>query len=222
MCGRYVFDNTENLEKRFGVKVTKKLHANFNAAPTQFMPIVREGSRGPVLDEMKWGLIPPFSKDGKTTYATFNARSEGVFESRLYRGPIKRSRCLVPATGFYEWKRDGSTKKQPYYIRVKGDQLFSFAGIWETWKDKEEHEHHSYSILTTTPNKEMSALHDRMPVIIHPEDEAAWLSDEHDEDFIKGFLRPYEDDGLIMHEVSKDVNTYKNNNGKLIKPVNSK
>lgn len=221
MCGRYVFDNSDALEKRFHVNVAKTFKSNYNVAPGQFMPVIREGQDGKdTLDSMKWGLIPSWAKEPNIGYKLINARGETVFEKPAWRSAIKSRRCIIPASGFYEWKRDGTTKKQPYYITMKKQEIMSFAGIWESWKDAEGKEVHSYSILTTTPNNEMSELHDRMPVILHKNDEDLWTHED-DRDFIESVLRPYEDGSLELVAVSKDVNIAKNNDNHLILPMNS-
>lgn len=223
MCGRYTLTDTAKLATRFGVKVTKKVAPSYNVAPGQFMPVVRAAAddSSEDMDVMKWGLVPSWAKDPNIGYKMINARSETVFEKPAWRSAIVRRRCLVPATGFYEWKRDGTAKKQPYYIRLKRTELFAFAGIWESWHEPDGSSLHSYSILTTSPNKEMSELHDRMPVILHKDEEDAWLHED-DRGFIEQVLQPYEDGALELVPVSKDVNVVKNNDGHLILPINSK
>lgn len=220
MCGRYTFTATDELEDRYGVQSTAPIQPNYNAAPTQNMPVIRLEGTDMKLDTMRWGLIPSWAKDKNIGYKLFNARSETVFEKPAWRSAIKTRRCLIPATGFYEWKREGTSKKQPYYITVKRRTIISFAGIWELWKDENGNHVSTYSILTTTPNKEMSELHDRMPVILHKEDEEAWLN-ENNRDFLETIMQPYEDGTLQLVPVSTDVNVVKNNNGDLILPVNS-
>src|SRR5690606_30772477 len=103
-------------------------------------------------------------------YKMINARSETIFEKPAWRSVIKKKRCLIPADGFYEWKKQADAKvKQPFYIHPKQFELFSFAGVWESWKDENNNEIRTYAIMTTEPNKEMSSIHDRMPVILYPE-----------------------------------------------------
>lgn len=137
----------------------------------------------------------------------------------MWKGIVRRNRCLVPANGFYEWKKT-EAGKIPYYIHLPGEQLFSFAGIWETWQH-EGRDWHSFSIMTTTPNKEMEQVHDRMPVIIDREDYAMWLHADSDDE-IRALLQPLPDGALEMHEVSQDVNVERNNSEELIGPVSSK
>jgi len=221
MCGRYTLVDPKAIEKRFNINTPMATQPNYNVAPGQMMPVIREEAEGLVIDVMKWGLIPSWAKNKNIGYKLINARSETVFEKPAWRSAIRTRRCIVPASGFYEWKRDGTAKKQPYYITAKDSSMFYFAGIWETWHDEEGKELHSYSILTTTPNNEMSELHDRMPVILHPNDVDLWPSVD-DEDFIHTVMRPYEDGELELVPVSKEVNVVRNNEGSLILPINSK
>jgi putative SOS response-associated peptidase YedK len=228
MCGRYTLhQKAENIAKRFNLAtVPQKLSENFNVAPGQTMPVIREDETGRHLDFMKWGLIPVWAKDPSIGYKLINARDDGIFEKPMWRSVIKRKRAIIPADGFYEWKKpvDPGSKKQPYYIHPKDSDIFGFAGIWETWKNPDGQEFMTYSIITTEPNKEMRSVHDRMPVILHPEDEESWLSPDHNDnrEVIESFLRPYEDNGLELFKVSPDVNMVKNNDHKLIYPLNSK
>lgn len=215
MCGRYTLHTTDELEERYRVEVSEAIRPNYNAAPSQMMPVVtNEG-----LEVMRWGLIPKWAKDEKIGYKLINARSESVFEKPMWKGIIKRNRCLVPANGFYEWQKRESGK-QPFYIHFPDERIFSFAGIWETWLH-EGREWQSYSILTTSPNKEMSPIHDRMPVILHPEDEAQWLAADTEED-IRVLLAPLENGMLETYEVSSEVNTVRVNDKLLIGPLNSR
>lgn len=214
MCGRYALYEIDELGEHFDVEIPDDLRPNYNAAPTHEMPIVTD--RG--LEVMRWGLVPTWAKDEKIGYKLINARSETVFEKPMWRTIITKHRCLVPANGFYEWQKqeDG---KHPFYIHPKDCTLFAFAGIWSSWKH-EGIEWHTYSIMTTAPNKEMTAIHDRMPVILHPDDEKLWLGAEtHDE--IETLLQPIKDGNLVIQEVSKEVNTTRTNNDTLISPINS-
>lgn len=185
------------------------------------MPIITETEAGRELELMKWGLVPSWSKDPKIGYKLINARAETMFEKPVWRGVIRKRRCLVPADGFYEWKKlteDKKTPKQPYYIHPKQTDLFAFAGVWESWHDVEGKEWKTYSIITTEPNKEMASIHNRMPVILHPEDEADWLNPSHNNDrsTIENLLHPYHDGGLEMYKVSPDVNSPRHNDEHLI------
>lgn len=187
---------------------------NYNVAPTQVMPVVTQD--GPHL--MRWGLIPKWAKDAKIGYSLINARSETIFEKPLWKNLIVKQRCLIPANGFYEWQKrpDG---KHPFFIHPADQVMFMFAGVWEVWRHNGV-DAHTYSILTTAPNAQMGAIHDRMPVILEKTAHDAWLGGGEKED-IEAQLVPYADSGLDLFEVSKSVNIVKTNTGELIKPLNS-
>lgn len=219
MCGRYVLEDwSDEAAALFGVEDTKEVaFSNYNVAPTQVMPVVAEIEGKRVVEPMKWGLVPMWSKEPQMKYSTFNARAEDVFEKPTWRGAAKYHRCLIPATGFYEWKRQG-TEKQPVLIRPGDQKYFAFAGLFDEWHD----ELLTYSIVTTTPNKEMSKIHNRMPVILHPDDWDTWLASSlQTRDSLEPLLRPYEDNGLEIYEVSRDVNAVKTNDKHLILPLSS-
>lgn len=130
---------------------------------------------------MKWGLIPFWAKDPRISYSTINARSEEIENKPAFRKAFRTQRCLVPASGFFEWKKVsdmGKPVKIPYWIRVKGKNIFGFAGIYDVWKDAEGYEIKTFSIVTTKANKIMAEIHDRMPVILTSEDEEIWLDNK--------------------------------------------
>lgn len=227
MCGRYTLHKkVDELAERFNVAtMSADLRDNYNVAPGQIMPVITEDESGKRhLELMKWGLIPVWAKDPAIGYKLINARDDTIFEKPMWRSVILKKRAIIPADGFYEWKRpvEPKGKKQPFYIHPKQVDLFGFAGVWETWKDVEGKEWKTYSIITTDPNKEMASVHNRMPVILHQEDESSWLEPSKvTRDDIEPLLRPYEDNGLEMFEVSSDVNVTRNNDAKLIYPINS-
>lgn len=214
MCGRYALYDFDELYDEYAVPEDFDIAPNYNVAPTQTMPVITQDG----LQMMRWGLIPAWAKDEKIGYKLFNARSESVFEKTIWKQLITRRRCLIPANGFYEWqKRDEA--KQPYFIQLKDSKLFMFAGVWGMWKHKNLL-WTTYSILTTQPNKDMRVVHDRMPVIIHKDDHAQWLTADMQAD-IEPLLVPYEDGHLTMTEVSPNVNTTRANDESLILPMNS-
>jgi len=215
MCGRYTLYTTDELEDRYRVEVSDAIRANYNVAPSQTMPVITANG----LEMMRWGLIPPWAKDEKIGYKLINARSETIFEKPMWKKPVMQRRCLIPANGFYEWKKEDDGKHLQY-IHLRDEALFSFAGIWETW-NHDGKEWHTYSILTPSPNKEMTSIHDRMPVILHKDDEAQWLEADTEED-IAVLLQPYTNGKLETFEVGREVNTVKVNDETLIGPINSK
>lgn len=181
------------------------------------MPVIIDDNGKNQVLIMKWGLVPVWAKDANIGYKLINARAESVFDKPMWKGAVLHKRCLVPSSGFYEWKVVDDKTKQPYFIKPKDQNMFAFAGIYSSWKDSEGHELLTFSIMTTEPNKEMAKIHNRMPVILRPEDEDTWLrpSSETRSD-IEPLLRPLEDGALEMYTVSRDVNSVKNNDEKLI------
>lgn len=227
MCGRYGLYEVSGLEDRFKAKsAVKKITDNYNVAPGQTMPVVVSGEDGNTIRQMKWGLIPSWTKDPNIGYKMINARSETIFDKPSWRGPIKHTRCLVPARGFYEWdtilENKKKPEKQPYYIKPKDQVLFAFAGVYSVWHDADNKEVFTYSIVTTSSNEDMQKIHDRMPVILKPEDEDLWLDPSVlDRGVIETLLRKYDDGMIEMFKVSRDVNTVRNNDNHLIYPINS-
>ena len=216
MCGRYALYSTdEEVAEHYDAELPEGLSANYNVAPTQTMPVMTQAG----LQMMRWGFIPRWAKDEKIGYKLINTRSESIFEKPLWKSVVRKNRCLIPANGFYEWQKTESGKI-PYFIHLKTDQLFSFAGIWETWIHQGR-VWNTYSIITTSPNSDMKDIHDRMPVILTKEEESAWLNAD-DDSLITTLLNPPQDGLLKMHEVSKAVNTIKMNDSTLIGPINSK
>ena len=229
MCGRYALhQSSADLRERYNLATSPKdVRENYNVAPGQIMPVITKDEDGKTrLEMMKWGLIPFWAKDPNIGYKMINARAETIFDKPAWRSVVLRKRCLIPADGFYEWLKEndakGKVQKRPYYIHPKQENIFSFAGVWETWKDSNDNVWMTYSIITTDANKEMRAVHDRMPVILHPEDEASWLEPSSvTRDSIEPLLRPLEDNALELYEVSSDVNVTRSNDNKLILPLNS-
>lgn len=219
MCGRFALAFVKGFFTRFEVMdQSARLEPRFNIAPTQMVPIVLSGSPNRVV-QMRWGLVPFWAKDPRIGNKLINARAEGLSKKPAFRASVKRRRCLVPATGFYEWKREGSGKT-PYYVHLKNVDFFAFAGLWDTWKDTDGNDLLTFTIVTTTPNGMMSRIHNRMPVILRREDEALWL--EHrplEEDERDRLLKPYPARPMAAYEVSADVNNPRNESADLIEPA---
>lgn len=224
-CGRYVLKvKAKDLAKRYNVaKGPADIRRNYNVAPGQILPVVVEPHEGERrIEMMRWGLVPVWAKDPKIGYKLINARDDTIFEKPMWRGVVLKKRALIPATGFYEWQKSTEPKgrKRPFYIHPKKTEIFSFAGVWSSWTDVEGKDWHTYSIVTTEPNKEMSKVHNRMPVILHPKDETGWLDpSKASRAEVEPLLRPYPDNGLEMYEVSDEVNSTANNNEHLIHPL---
>jgi putative SOS response-associated peptidase YedK len=172
------------------------------------------------LTVMRWGLVPFWSKDGKSTFNTINAKAETVATSPSYREPWKRRRCLVPADWFYEWKKIDEKTKQPYAISLKDGGLLAFAGLWDTWKNKASGvELQTYTILTTDPNELLKPIHNRMPVIVPPKDYSRWLAPADPAQLPVDLLRPYAADEMKAWKVSREVGNVRNNSPGLIVPI---
>ncbi|VAW31540.1 FIG00871087: hypothetical protein [hydrothermal vent metagenome] len=228
MCGRFaLMMPTEQLAMAFNVNQTAVAALppsvpRYNIAPTQPIVAIRLDENGQrALTFFHWGLIPSWAKDMKFGSRMINARSETVAEKPSFRAAFKRRRCLIPADGFYEWQKLPSGK-QPTFIRpAEGEERpFAFAGLWEVWRDAEGSVLQSCTILTTKPNELMAPIHNRMPVIVEPEDFDLWLHPEPNPEQGLHLLRPYPADKMIAYPVSTLVNSPRNDLPDCIQPVN--
>jgi putative SOS response-associated peptidase YedK len=219
MCGRFVLWITLSLADHYDLAdLDISIPASYNIAPGQDIVAVVRHPAGRKLAKFQWGLIPSWTKDVTKAPRSINARSETVWEKPSFRSAIRSRRCLIPANGFLEWKKSG-TKKQPYLIRFENLELFSMAGIWESWKNPETGETiDSCAILTTNTNEAVAAIHDRMPVIIKPEDYAVWLASESHREQIDALLQPYAATPTHIQPVSTKVNNPRNNDPECIVP----
>jgi putative SOS response-associated peptidase YedK len=212
MCGRYVVKHPTRFMAKMHRIATPLFEARYNVAPSQLVPVVKAADAGPELATMRWGLIPSWAKDAKIGYKLINARSETVASKPSFRSAFKRRRCLIPADGFFEWKKLDTKTKQPHFIHLKDDQPFAFAGLWEIWHNPEDGEEvQSCTIITTEANEMMKPLHDRMPVILAPSAYDRWLAEPDTE-----LLKPYTASEMIAYPVSTYVNTPKNQGPKCI------
>ncbi|MBA3825912.1 MAG: SOS response-associated peptidase [Ktedonobacterales bacterium] len=221
MCGRYVLHHSaQQVQARFGLStIMTALTPRYNAAPTQQLPVIVQHDATVQLEWMRWGLVPSWAKEINPNISTFNARAEGISEKPMYRGPIRRQRCLVPADGFFEWHAAGKGK-QPYFIHRADDALFAFAGLYDRYRQPDGTDLWSYTIITTEPNAEIAPLHHRMAVILRPEDEAEWLDpDVTDPLQVTRLLRPYPDGALAVHPVSTRVNNARLDEAAMIAPL---
>ncbi len=209
MCGRYRLSRRKQLvEEYFDSAGEEDWTPRYNVAPTQAVPIIRQNPKEPVRELLlvRWGLIPWWAKDPSGAAGMINARSETAAEKPAFRDAMKFRRCLIPADGFYEWAKTGKAK-QPYFLEVNQGELFAFAGIWERWKNPGGQILETCSILTTTPNAVTSALHDRMPVILGPDNYDLWLDPGmKDVAAASEILRPYSAHLMRRYAVSNRVN----------------
>lgn len=196
---------------------------NYNVPPTASVPVIRFDEDGPIACYMQWWLIPSWSKTPEVKYNTFNAKSEEAATKASFCTPFRRRRCVIPASGFYEWQKKGAGgRKRPHYITRADEKPLYFAGLWDRWVDQaNDLTIVSCTVLTTKPNAEMQSIHDRMPCILEPEQIAAWCDPKlTDVERIQAFLRPAADGLLVMHEVSPRVGDAKKHNDlSLIKAV---
>jgi putative SOS response-associated peptidase YedK len=217
MCGRYTIVVTpQQLRDIFGYPEQPNFPPRYNVAPSQPIPIVRlmNGQRHFAL--VRWGLLPSWVKDPKAFSLLINARGETVNEKASYKAAMKRRRCLIPADGFYEWQAGGA-RKQPYYIRPKSGGPLAFGGLWETWIGPNGEELETAAIVTTTANWTLRPIHDRMPVIVSPEQFDLWLGNgDEDVKAATGLIRPAPDDLLEAIPVSSDVNRVANDSPSLM------
>jgi len=217
MCGRY----TETLPKsdiisRFQVAkdLFRDFKSSYNIAPTQTVPVITRDSLNE-LHGFRWGLIPSWAKDPSIGNHMINARAETITEKMSFKVPFKWRRCLVPADGFYEWKKEGDGK-MPMYVHRADRAPFAFAGLWASWQPKVGGEIHSCTIITTEANQVMRPIHERMPVILRKEGETIWLNADTEERVLLEMLRPAKEGDLVAHTVSKKVNDPDNNYPELI------
>ncbi|MBX3015310.1 MAG: SOS response-associated peptidase [Caldilineaceae bacterium] len=229
MCGRFTLDaSPEQLATLFDLPEAPVLVSRYNIAPTQPVGVVRINPQAAQAGQHEWaltywGLIPSWAKDPAIGARMINARSETVTEKPAFRAAFKRRRCLVPTSGFFEWQKQGKTK-QPYYITTPDRSPFAIAGLWEYWEGADGSALESCTLLTTSANALMEPLHDRMPVIVQPQDYAQWLGTGRDAtpqelDQLQHLLRPYADDGLVAYPVSTYVNNARNEGVDCIQPL---
>jgi len=217
MCGRYtIIATAKEIERRFDVDVPVGYSPRFNAAPTQLLPVITNQSPQ-ILSFFHWGLQPSWTID-KSLPPLINSRIETITEKPAFRNALIQRRCLVPADGYYEWKRLSKKSKIPYRIGLEKNELFSFAGIWEVAFDEKHNTINSFSIITTSATNELALIHDRMPIILRKEEEKLWLADSIPEDDYTGFLSNNSLSKLTSYPVSSLVNSVNNEGPYLIKP----
>jgi len=224
MCGRYVLHvYLSEITDQFEIyEVEWVWEPNYNIAPgNNVAGIIKNGSNR--LKALRWGLIPHWAKDESVGYRMINARAETLAEKPAFRRAFQKQRCIIPANGFYEWcHEENKKKKTPYYISLRSGKLMGFAGLYETWKSKDNRLITSCTIITTKPNEVVQPLHNRMPVILEPDKREMWL-DKTIQDPLEllPLLKPYDAKEMISFEVSDKLNSTKFNRPDCIKPVKS-
>lgn len=221
MCGRYVLKATlQDLQKKYAAVPDGvfTVEPNYNVAPSLHMPVVAEMDGKRVLDKYRWGLVPFWADNINTGYSMINARSESLSKKKSFSKPFKSQRCVIPASGFYEWKRTDQGKT-PFYIFQKRSELMNFAGLYEEWKPDDGEPVKSFTIITTSANKPVSELHDRMPAMLLDEEVNEWLDPaNNDTAALQDLLRPWPDDDIDFYRVGKEVNNARNSGEQLLEP----
>ena len=224
MCGRFVqFSSLRTLETHFPIdSIAGEVFANYNVAPTQeVLAIIHQNGRR--LEKLRWGLVPPWSKNLSGASRLINARAETAAQKPSFRAAFKRRRCLIMADGFYEWQgKKGS--KQPYFFTLPSRRPFAFGGLWETWKSNDAADddpvYKSCTILTTAASESVREVHHRMPVILQPEAYDDWLDPEiHDADRLAAVLQNHLVRKMQYYPVSKLINRVQNNSAENINPL---
>jgi len=221
MCGRFARRSTQKiLADWFGIPLGELpwFAPTFNAAPQSTQPIVRlsRDTAGREFLLARWGLIPPWAKDAKFGYSTFNARAEELLSKPAFREAFKTRRCLVPADAFYEWQRIDPKTKRPYAIALRSGEPYAFAGLWERWKPREGPAIESFTLVTTDPNEVMEPLHNRMPVILETGDYDRWLDPGDPARLPVDLLRPYPAEKMQAWPVSDRVGNVRNDDPALL------
>lgn len=218
MCGRFTLAlPPELLAEIIGEIEQPHIQPRYNIAPTQQVAVIRQEAGGRRhLDYLRWGLIPSWAKESSSHM--INARSETVHEKPAFRQAFRSRRCLIPASGFFEWLQEGA-RKQPLYIHMRDDSPMIFAGLWETWKSPASEIVESCTILTTSSNSLIRPFHDRMPVILGRSDWDTWLSREATQEQLTPLFQAYPSDLLDCYPVSDLVNSPRNDTPECLNPA---
>lgn len=222
MCGRFALSpKTKDVEKLHPIKVDlTKITPNYNIAPSQKIACIINDNELKQT-ELIWGLIPFWAKDQSIGNKLINARAETIDEKPAFKNSFKKRRCLILTSGFYEWKKISGGKKIPYFITLKSSSLFTFAGLWDEWTSPTGEIIQTATIITTDANQIMSGIHNRMPVILSPENSIIWLDMKSSEKTLKSLLMPYDSRDMQAYEVSLLVNNPRNNAPELIEPLSN-
>ena len=209
MCGRYTVTTMDGLIADLELSVPPGFEARYNVAPTQELPVVADRGDGPAFETMRWGLIPHWARDPGIASKLINARCETLADKPAFRDAFARRRCLVPADGFFEWtRRPGEKTKVPLWYHRADRRAFAFAGLWERWRSGADAQWTmSFTIVTGEPNELLRPYHDRMPIIVTPEDYRRWLHPEPlPPDVLEDIFAVPSAEGFELSEVSTRVN----------------
>jgi putative SOS response-associated peptidase YedK len=224
MCGRFARRSTQEvLSDWFGISLEQMpwFVPSFNIAPQSTQPIVRTiaGGSGRECSLARWGLVPAWARDAKIGFSTINARAEDAASKPAFRVALKKRRCLVPADAFYEWQRAEGKSRNPHAIALASGEPFALAGLWESWKSREEPPLETFTVLTTEPNELMAPIHNRMPVILEPSDYDLWLTPEDNAPIPMSLFKPFPASRMRAWPVSSRVGNVRNNDPKLLQPL---
>lgn len=222
MCGRYTLvTGLEGLIERYGVEnVEMEIKPRYNIAPSQIVPVLVQGNRERKIFPFRWGLIPSFSQNTKSGYKMINARAETLLEKPSFKNLLLRRRCLIPSDSLFEWKRN-KNEKQPYRIMLNSGEIFSFAGLYDIWKNPISGEKvYSCTIITTKANDLIAGIHDRMPVILDRSTEELWLNrEEQNPSVIQDLLISFDSVHMKVYPVHTMVGNVKNDVPECIIPI---
>jgi len=223
MCGRYrLTRDGKQIVEDFAVDGEIEWAPRYNIAPTDPVPVIRQGAKNPVRHGtlMRWGLIPFWAKDAAIGARTINGMAETAAIKPAFRESMQSRRCLIPADGFYEWAKTGSKEKQPYNFGMADDSLFAFAGLWDRWRDADGNQILSFTILTTRPNALVAAIHNRMPAILQREHYDLWLDPGIKEPArVADLLGPFDQRQMKKYPVSQRVNSVKNDDAQCAQEI---
>jgi putative SOS response-associated peptidase YedK len=217
MCGRFTLRSTDRIRMRLANASQLPLEVlapRYNIAPSQDVLVVTHKANERVANVMRWGMIPSWSKEPK---GFINARAETLELKPSFSESFERRRCLVPADGFYEWRRDKKSR-QPFYFQLEDEAPFAFAGLWDRW-EKDGISINSCAIVTTTPNELLETIHDRMPVILSAAAQDEWLQSKADPSSLQELLVPFPGEAMKSHPVSTQVNYADVEGAELVEPV---
>lgn len=220
MCGRFTITmDPADMQQAFNLgELAGEWKPRYNVAPTQMVPVVKEPTKRDV-EMMHWGLIPFWARDKSIGERMINARAETLQEKPAFRQAFKQRRCLILADGFFEWQRkDTKSPKVPMYFQLKDGKPFTFAGLWETWRENPDTELLSCTIITCPPNELVGQIHNRMPVILDKEQCWQWLTEQSPQDLLK-MLMPYPADKMQAHAVGRQVNNPREDSPDVIRPL---
>ncbi|MFD2037598.1 SOS response-associated peptidase [Belliella marina] len=217
MCERYSLNKSKTeLEERFQAEMLGDFKPRYNIAPTQLLPVLTsESPKG--FSFFYWGITPDFAKNKPVSQKLINARVETINQKISFKSSFEKRRCLIPADGFFEWKRIGKKTKTPYRFTLLDEGLFSFAGIWEEFENEKGELNHTFLILTTEPNGLVKDVYERMPVILTKENEKKWLDPYTSEEDLLKMLKPYQAAEMLSYSVSPLVNQVLNDTPSVLK-----